>query len=49
MWWTDYGGCGGPDPQIWNNRVIYDHMKFGRQVRGQAFSRYGGRGNHRYP
>jgi alpha-glucosidase (family GH31 glycosyl hydrolase) len=49
IWWTDYGGCGGPSPQLWNNRVVYDHQKFGREVRGQAFSRYGGTGNHRYP
>lgn len=49
IWWTDYGGCGGPSPLLWNNRVVYDHMKYGRETRGQAFSRYGGTGNHRYP
>ena len=49
IWWSDYGGCGGPSPQLWNNRVLYDHMKYGRGLRGQAFSRYGGTGNHRYP
>ena len=49
IWWTDYSGCGGPNPQLWNNRVVYDHAKYARGLRGQAFSRYGGTGNHRYP
>jgi len=48
-WWTDYGGCGGPNEQLWSNRVFYEHQKYGRRVRGQAFSRYGGLGNHRAP
>ena len=52
-WWTDYGGCGGPgggtSSLLWSNRVYYEHQKFGRQVRGQAFSRYGGTGNHLTP
>ena len=51
VWWTDYGGCGlsGGNPQLWNNMVIYQHMENVRGVRGQAFSRYGGIGNHRSP
>jgi len=53
MWWTDYGGCGGPgggtSSLLWSNRVYYYHQKFGRQTRGQAFSRYGGAGNHLTP
>ena len=49
VWWTDYGGCGGPNPQLWSNRIFYQHQKYGRKTRGQAFSRYGGTGNHRSP
>jgi alpha-glucosidase (family GH31 glycosyl hydrolase) len=51
IFWTDYGGCGlsGNNPQLWNNMVIYQHMENARGVRGQAFSRYGGVGNHRSP
>lgn len=46
IWWTDYGGCGvsAGNPLLWNNRVVYDHMKYGREIRGEAFSRYGGLG-----
>lgn len=51
IWWTDYGGCGvsGGNPQLWNNIVVHNHQKYARGVRGQAFSRFGGVGNHRYP
>ena len=51
VWWTDYGGCGvaAGQPLLWSNRVMYDHVKNGRHLRGHAFSRYGGLGNHRYP
>jgi alpha-glucosidase (family GH31 glycosyl hydrolase) len=49
IFWTDYGGCFGPNPQLWSNRVYYNHQKFGRQVRGQGFSRYGGLGNQLTP
>ena len=51
IWWTDYGGCGlsGGNQQLWNNLVMHQHAELGRGVRGQAFSRYGGLGNHRYP
>jgi alpha-glucosidase (family GH31 glycosyl hydrolase) len=51
VWWTDYAGCGvsGNNQQLWNNLVMHQHTEFGRGVRGQAFSRYGGLGNHRYP
>ena len=45
------GGCGvsGDNQQLWNNFALYEHQRFGRDVRGQAFSRYGGVGNHRTP
>ena len=51
FWWTDYEGCGvaAGKPLLWNNYVMYDHAKYGRHLRGQGFSRYGGLGNHRYP
>ena len=43
------GGCGvsGGNPLMWNNLVIHQHQQFARGVRGQAFSRFGGLGNHR--
>jgi hypothetical protein len=28
---------------------MHQHQQYGRHTRGQAFSRYGGLGNHRYP
>ena len=51
VWWTDYGGCGvsGGNPQLWNNFVMWEHMKYAKGVRGHAFSRFGGIGNHRAP
>ena len=51
VWWTDYTGCGisAGNPQLWNNLVIHQHQQYSRHTRGQAFSRYGGLGNHRYP
>ena len=51
IWWTDYSGCGvsAGNPQLWNNLVINQHQQYSRHTRGQAFSRYGGLGNHRYP
>ena len=51
IWWTDYMGCGvsAENPQLWNNLVIHQHQQYARGTRGQAFSRYGGLGNHRYP
>ena len=49
-WWTDFiSGCGSPNPLLWSNRLFYDHGKYSRGKRGQAFSRFGGIGNHRYP
>ena len=52
VWWTDFGGCGPIEQnslQLWTNRIIYDRAVYVRQRRGMSFSRYGGKGNHRYP
>ena len=51
VWWSDFKGCGvsGNNPQLWNNLVMHQRAERVRGVRGQAFSRYGGLGNHRYP
>jgi alpha-glucosidase (family GH31 glycosyl hydrolase) len=51
VWWTDYAGCGvsGNNPQLWSNQLMHQHAERARGVRGQAFSRYGGLGNHRFP
>ncbi len=53
FWWVD-GGSGaadmpGLDPQLWTNRVFYDHAQQATQRRGFILSRYGGWGSERYP
>ena len=54
-WWCDYGDGGSTHPQLYLNRVFYDHsvVKAGGK-RGLAFSRYGNErslllGAQRYP
>jgi len=50
-WWTDYGGCGGPQDRslFWSNYYFDAHLQASRQKRPLVLSRYGGLGNHRYP
>ncbi|HET9819330.1 MAG TPA: TIM-barrel domain-containing protein [Rhodanobacteraceae bacterium] len=53
FWWVD-GGSGAADmsglnPQLWTNRVFYDHMQKQTGHRGFILSRYGGWGSERYP
>jgi hypothetical protein len=53
FWWVD-GGSGaadmrGLDPQLWTNRVSYDHAQKETGQRGFILSRYGGWGSERYP
>jgi alpha-glucosidase (family GH31 glycosyl hydrolase) len=53
FWWVD-GGSGaadmpGLDPQLWTNRVFYDHAQKETERRGFILSRYGGWGSERYP
>ena len=48
--WSDYNGCGvsGNNPMLWSNLALYGRMQ-SRGLRGHAFSRFGGLGNHRAP
>lgn len=48
--WSDYNGCGvsGGNPMLWSNLALWGHMQ-ARGLRGHAFSRFGGLGNHRAP
>lgn len=53
FWWVD-GGSGaahmpGLDPQLWTNRVFYDHAQKMTGRRAFILSRYGGWGSERYP
>ena len=53
FWWVD-GGRGscemeGLNSQMWTNRIFYDFTEKHTNKRSFIFSRYGGRGNHRYP
>ena len=48
-WWTDYDGCGGPNPLGWSNHVYASHRQLARGLRPMLLSRWGGLGSHRYP
>ncbi|MGH8118035.1 MAG: TIM-barrel domain-containing protein [Rhodanobacteraceae bacterium] len=53
FWWVD-GGSGAADmpglsPQLWTNRVFYDHAQHVTGHRSFILSRYGGWGSERYP
>jgi alpha-glucosidase (family GH31 glycosyl hydrolase) len=53
FWWVD-GGSGAADmpglnPQLWTNRVFYDHARKATGRRAFILSRYGGWGSERYP
>jgi hypothetical protein len=53
LWWVDGGsgaaGMPGLDPQMWTNKVFYDHAQRATGERAFILGRYGGWGSERYP